>query len=63
MNKEQIENLADIAANVAIAEIQDSLQVRTGDFAGIYFSGDKWAILTTILSGYIRAEISEGAAQ
>jgi len=61
MTNEQIANLANDAANVAIAHIQEKLSIPTGDFAGLYFSnGDNWNVLTTILFDYIYSEISEG---
>ena len=60
MNQEQMANLAWDAANEAIKVIQDRLGVESGDFAGLYFSGDNWGALTSILVDYIRAEISEG---
>ena len=60
MNQEQISDLAYEASNEAIRVIQDRLGVRFGDFAGIYFCGDRLDDLMSILSDYIRAEISEG---
>ena len=60
MTREQIESLADEAANQAIRHIQDKIGQPTGDFAGLYFSGDRWGVLVEILSAYIAAEISEG---
>lgn len=61
LTSEQIADLANDAANVAIAHIQEKLGIPTGDFAGLYFSGgDNWNVLTTILFDYIYTEISEG---
>lgn len=61
MNTEKMADLANEAANEAIRHIQDKLGVKTGDFAGLYFSGgDNWNALTTILFDYIYTEISEG---
>ena len=62
MKQEQIADLACEAANEAIRLIQDRLGIESGDFAGLYFSGDNdnWNALTTILFDYICAEISEG---
>jgi hypothetical protein len=57
MKNDQIENLADESANEAIRYIQEKMNISTGDFAGLYFSGDSWGELTLILSDYIRAEI------
>jgi len=61
MTNEQMADLANEAANVAIAHIQKKLDIPTGDFAGLFFSGgDNWNVLTTILFDYIYSEISEG---
>lgn len=60
MNNKQINELADDAANVAISYIQDKLGQEHGDFAGLYFSGDRWALLMSTLKDYIKAEIQEG---
>ena len=57
MSQADIEALADLVANGAVAAIQDKLGQKHGDFAGVYFSGDKWNVLTAIFAGYIRAEI------
>ena len=60
MTDEQMANLADAAANEAVRHIQDALGVATGDFAGLYFSGDDtWNTLQTILFDYIRAEVNQ----
>lgn len=60
----QIKDLAEIAANEAIKQIQDKLGVKSGDFAGLYFSGDeRWSQITNALVDYVRAEISEGGAK
>ena len=64
MSSAKIADLADSAANEAIRQIQDALGVKTGDFAGIYFSGgDNLKALQSILSDYIKAEISEGGTK
>jgi hypothetical protein len=61
MSSAKIADLADTAANEAIRQIQDALGVKTGDFAGLYFSGgDNLKALQSILFDYIKAEISEG---
>jgi len=60
MKIEQINQLADEAANEAVRYIQEKMDIPTGDFAGLYFSGQRWTVLTQILSGYIVAEIMEG---
>ena len=57
MNDEQMADLADAAANAAIKHVQDALGVATGDFAGLYFSGDDaWTDMTTIIFDYIKAQ-------
>jgi hypothetical protein len=49
----------DQALNIAVAAIQKSLGVKTGDFAGVYFSGnDNWYLLVEMLDEYIKAEIA-----
>lgn len=58
--KPEIADLADEAGNIAIAHIQEKLGQKYGDFAGLYFSGDAWGKLTSILESYITAEIQEG---
>jgi len=64
MTDAQISDLAQNAANEAIRYCQDALGVKTGDFAGLYFSnGDNWNALTTIIFDYIHQEISEGGHQ
>ena len=60
MKTEQINQLADEAANEAVRYIQEKMDIPTGDFAGLYFSGQRWTVITQILSGYIVAEIMEG---
>lgn len=60
MKYEDINLLADEAANEAIRYIQEKLGVETGDFAGLYFSDEHWNIIVEILEGYIKAEIMEG---
>jgi hypothetical protein len=57
MNKVDIKGLADEAADEAIRYIQDHLGIPTGDFAGLYFSGDKWKTITELIEGYIQAEM------
>ena len=56
LSRKEAEDLADMAGNEAIAEIQIALGVEHGDFAGIYFSGEKWQELVKILADYIEAE-------
>lgn len=59
MTNEQMHELADAAANEAVRHIQDALGVTNGHFAGLYFSGDRWDVITAILQDYIRAEVSQ----
>lgn len=56
----EIAKLADEAGNAAISYIQEKLEIPTGDFAGLYFSGNRWQIIMQILEGYIVSEIMEG---
>jgi hypothetical protein len=60
MTNEQIRQLADNAANEAVRHIQDHLGQKDGGFAGIYFSGDRWDVLVSVLADYAAAEIMEG---
>ena len=60
MKDEQIRQLADYAANEAVRHIQDKLGQKDGGFAGIYFSGERWDLLVSILANYAAAEIMEG---
>lgn len=60
MSQAQIEQLADEAINEACRYIQDKLRVETGDFAGIYFSGDRGRELEGMFKDYIRSEIEGG---
>ncbi len=55
--KIEIKALADEAANEAIRYIQEKMNIPTGDFAGLYFSGHRWIVLTQMLEGYITSEI------
>ena len=64
MTDAQMADLAQNAANEAIKHVQDALGVKSGDFAGLYFSGESnWKALNLIIADYIRAEISEGSAK
>ena len=44
MTSTEIYALADEAANEAVRYIQERIGIPTGDFAGLYFSGDKWDV-------------------
>jgi hypothetical protein len=62
MTDAQMADLAENAANEAIKHVQDALGVKSGDFAGLYFSeSSNWNALNLIIKDYIRAEISEGS--
>lgn len=60
MIKDKIKELAEEAAHDALYHIQQELGVNDGLFASLYFSGDKWDVLVSVLKGYISAEIMEG---
>lgn len=60
MTNEQIRDIADCAANEAVRYIQDRLAQPHGDFAGLYFSDDRWRVLVDMLAAYTAAEIQEG---
>lgn len=55
--EEGIAGLAAEALNAAVAHIQDRLGVDTGDFAGLYFSGNREAAMEAIFKQYIEQEI------
>ena len=55
--KQQIEDLAGNALSQACAYIQDQLGDKTGDLAGLFFSGEPQDIIESILQDYIKSEI------
>jgi len=55
--KREIEDLAGNALSEACAYIQDKLGVKTGDLAGLFFTGEPQDIIESILQDYIRREI------
>jgi hypothetical protein len=59
MNPTQVNDLADEAVNLAIKHIQDFLSVEHGDFAGRFFSGQKYDMMVRILSQYIKEELKQ----
>jgi len=60
MKQSEVNNMASDALNVAVRYIQDQLRIKTGDFAGFFFSeGD----VQNILAEYIRGEISNGRTE
>jgi hypothetical protein len=63
MKHTDINPLADEAANEAVRFIQERMNIPTGDFAALYFSGHRWEVLTNILAGYIVSEIIEGKSE
>jgi hypothetical protein len=58
MEIKQIEILAEQALDAACKSIQGSLNIKTGDLAGRYFSGDE---VKAAFIGYITQEVSGGA--
>jgi hypothetical protein len=63
MNPTQVNDLADEAANLAIKHIQDFLNVQSGDFAGRFFSGQRYDMMVRILSQYIKEELKQPSNQ
>jgi hypothetical protein len=61
MNEQQINDLADSAANKAVFHIQQHLGQTDGGVAGLHFSGEAWETLLSIFSDYIKAEIAPRA--
>ena len=59
MRHDEMMDLADSAANHALAYIQEKMGIESGDFASLYFSGDRWLTIVQILYGYIISEIME----
>jgi hypothetical protein len=55
--KQQIEDLASNALNQACSYIQDQMNIKTGDLAGLFFTGEPQDIIESILQDYIRREI------
>ena len=57
MKDDQVRWLADQALNEACRHIQDALGVKTGDVAGMFFSGDNKYQIEEILREYISLEL------
>jgi hypothetical protein len=57
MTKQQIDDLAGNALSHACAYIQDHFGIKTGDTAGLFFTGEPQDIIESILQDYIRTEI------
>lgn len=53
-----IEQTLENALDSAVLTIQKALGVRTGDFAGIYFSGDIGDDFKTMMRQYLRSELN-----
>ena len=57
MKGNQVRWLADQALNEACRHIQDALGIKTGDVAGMFFSGDNKDQIEEILREYISLEL------
>ncbi len=57
MTKQEIQELAENALHEACRYMQDALGVKTGDTAGLFFTGEPQDIIESILQDYIRREI------
>jgi hypothetical protein len=53
---ELLEAYAEAALNHAVAYLQEQLQIESGDFAGVFFCGEKGEAIKDILKDYIKAE-------
>lgn len=56
MNYKQIHALAEAALDAAALHIQDHMNIKDGDVAGMFFAGDKRDELIQTLVDYIRTE-------
>jgi hypothetical protein len=57
MTDQQIKELAENALHQACSYMQDALGVKTGDFAGLYFTSEIGDEIHAIFEQYIRQEI------
>ena len=57
MNPEQVRQLAEGALTVAVEYIQDHLGVDTGDYAGVFFTGEAEDAINNIFVQYIDGEL------
>ena len=57
MSPDQVRQLADDALNEAVRYIQDHLGVETGDYAGIFFTGQEEDTIIDVLARYIDGEL------
>lgn len=55
LTNNEIDSLAEDAVNVAVKHIQDKLGIKSGDFAGIFFSYDDYVF--KVFKEYIRGEM------
>jgi hypothetical protein len=54
----EINDLAGSALDIACAFIQEQMNIKTGDLAGLYFSGNRKEMIESIFRDYIRQEIN-----
>lgn len=54
----EINDLAGSALDIACAFIQEQMNIKTGDLAGLYFSGNQKEMIESIFQDYIRQEIN-----
>jgi hypothetical protein len=54
----EINDLAGSALDIACAFIQEQMNIKTGDLAGLYFSGNRKEIIESIFKDYIKQEIN-----
>ena len=53
----EINDLAESALDVACSFVQEQLNVKTGDLAGLFFTGKAKEIILEVLQDYISKEI------
>jgi len=54
---QEIKDLAEDALHKACAHMQDSLGIKTGDWASMFFSGECADVIHAIFSDYIKSEL------
>ena len=54
----EINDLAGSALDIACAFIQEQMNIKTGDLAGLYFSGNRKEMIESIFRDYIKQEIN-----
>lgn len=57
-SKSDLERIAENALNAACESMQNEIGVKTGDYAGIHFTGEIEAHIYAIFEQYLRNEIS-----